>query len=223
MSKIDNHLPVIQQILVVEQDGRAEKKISGILDFGNGGFEVKIHTVTNDLPAVIDDGSYFLPKSIAADLVLDFLSHPDLSYDLSKFCQDNAIPIVASGKKIIIKKTFAPPVCCALPLHRRLGLYGQRFGLPEFIVTIEAGIVTQLSVKRGAPCGATWCAAQKVIGLPYEKAGVQIGLETQFFCFADPAGWDPIHGKSPVHLAGHLHRAAFMRGVANATYSIQDN
>ena len=66
---------------------------------------------------------------------------------------------------------------------------------------------------RGAPCGATWEAAQKVIGLPPEEAVVRIGLETQFFCSADPAGWDPIYGKSPVHFAGDVHSAALKRAL----------
>jgi hypothetical protein len=45
----------------------------------------------------------------------------------------------------------------------------------------------------------------------------QIGLAAQFFCVADPAGWDPISGRqgdrSPVHLAGELHRAALVRAL----------
>ena len=41
----------------------------------------------------------------------------------------------------------------------------------------------------------------------------RIGLETQYVCSADPAGWDPIHGKSPVHLAGDIHRNALIRAL----------
>jgi hypothetical protein len=37
---------------------------------------------------------------------------------------------------------------------------------------------------------------------------VRIGLDVQYFCSADPAGWDPLHGKSPVHLAGRIHQKA---------------
>ena len=66
---------------------------------------------------------------------------------------------------------------------------------------------------RGAPCGATWEAARRVIRLPLEEAIVRIGLEVQYFCSADPAGWDPIHGKSPVHFAGHVHAAALKRAL----------
>jgi hypothetical protein len=72
-------------------------------------------------------------------------------------------------------------------------------------------------VKRGAPCGATWKAAQRIIGLPVKTAFIRIGLDVQFFCSADPAGWDPIYGKSPVHFAGKIHRKALERAVSHIT------
>ena len=86
-----------------------------------------------------------------------------------------------------------------------LGKYGEYFGAPEFDVSVSDGNIAEIKVIRGAPCGATWKAAEKVTGLPVEKAIVRIGLETQFFCSADPASWDPITEKSPVHIAGKLH------------------
>ena len=46
-----------------------------------------------------------------------------------------------------------------------------------------------------------------------DAALIRIGLEVQFFCIADPAGWDPIGGKSPVHMAGELHKAALIRAL----------
>lgn len=66
---------------------------------------------------------------------------------------------------------------------------------------------------RGAPCGATWDLVDKIRGLPVEEAMARIGLETQFFCKADPAGWDPIYQKSPVHIAAHMHTTAFQKAV----------
>jgi hypothetical protein len=51
------------------------------------------------------------------------------------------------------------------------------------------------------------------VGLQLEEALIRIGLETQFFCSADPAGWDPIYGKSPVHFAGEIHKKALERGT----------
>jgi len=40
-----------------------------------------------------------------------------------------------------------------------------------------------------------------------------MGLEVQFFCSADPAGWDPIYGKSPVHFAGNVHAKALEKAI----------
>jgi len=69
-------------------------------------------------------------------------------------------------------------------------------------------------VLRGAPCGATWEAAKRMRGVPLSDAGVRIGLETQFFCTANPAGWDPIYGKSPLHLAGEIHSKALNKALS---------
>ena len=87
------------------------------------------------------------------------------------------------------------------------------FGAPEFAVDSVKGMLSGVQVLRGAPCGATWEAANRVVGLPLEEAVVRIGLETQFFCSADPAGWDPIYGKSPVHFAGEVHMSALKRAL----------
>ncbi len=78
---------------------------------------------------------------------------------------------------------------------------------------VTNGRISRLEVVRGAPCGATWDAANRVGGLSLEEAVVRIGLETQFFCSADPAGWDPLWGKSPVHFAGEVHMAALRRAL----------
>jgi hypothetical protein len=57
------------------------------------------HDVDQTLPPLVDDSRPFLPAAIRADLVLDFLAHPDLSHDLATLCQKLKIPLVASGKK----------------------------------------------------------------------------------------------------------------------------
>ncbi len=74
-------------------------------------------------------------------------------------------------------------------------------------------MISSVRVLRGAPCGATWEAAERMKGLDPEKAIVRIGLDTQFYCTADPAGWDPIYGKSPVHFAGNIHSQALKKAL----------
>ena len=96
-------------------------------------------------------------------------------------------------------------------------MYGERFGAPELVAQVKEGRIISLQVRRGAPCGATWDAASRVIGAPVDEAPTRIGLETQYFCAANPAGWDPLYGKSPVHFAGDIHKAALRRALEEAS------
>jgi thymidylate synthase len=201
------------KILVFQQGGRGESKVKGIRRFGDNKFEITSIAIDQPLPPVVDDTSAYLPATIDADLVLDFLKHPDLSHDLALLCRQLGIPIVASGKKTSVDGTHTPPVCCALARHPELGCYGRRFGAPEFEVEVEGGKISRVAVRRGAPCGATWEAARRIEGCRVEEAPVRMGLDTQFFCTADPSNWDPIWGKSPVHLAADLHRAALIAAL----------
>ncbi|MDR3570431.1 MAG: DUF166 family (seleno)protein DfsP [Syntrophobacteraceae bacterium] len=203
----------VQKLLVFQQNARGENKIRGIRAHGQRRFELEILSIESPVPAVLDDTSEYLPSDLHADLVLDYLNHPDLSQDLAVMCQNRGIPLVASGKKIRVQGAFTPMICCALSRDRRLGCYGDRFGAPEFAIEIEGERIRKITVVRGAPCGASWEAATRMAGSPVQDAAVRMGLEVQFFCTADPSGWDPLYGKSPVHLAAELHRAALSRAM----------
>ena len=202
-----------QRIMVFQQNGSGETKIRGIREYGKDRFDLRIVNIDEFLPEVIDEAGPYLPESLEADLVLDYLRHPDLSYELAERCRDLGIPVVASGRKIRVKGTLTPPTCCGLARNERTGLYGKAFGAPEFDARVKDGKVVEIRVLRGAPCGASWEAARRVEGLSVEEAVVRIGLDVQFYCTADPAGWDPIYGKSPVHFAGDVHSAALKRAL----------
>lgn len=205
--------PTPQRIVVFHQNMSGRNKIAGIEKYGNGRIELTEISIDEPLPPVLDDGSEYLPETIEADLVIDYLKHPDLSQDLAALCLRLGIPVVASGKKHRMPGVMTPKTCCGLARNDCLGHYGERFGSPCFSVLLKDGRIDKVDVLRGAPCGATWEAAKRIEGLPVEEAGIRIGLETQYFCTADPSGWDPIFGKSPVHFAGELHRAALVRAL----------
>ncbi len=202
-----------QTLLVFQQDGKGESKIRGIEKFGKQRFCIKKIEIDIPLPPVVDDATEFLPSDIEADMVLDYLKHPDLSYDLANLCKRKKIPQVATRKKIKNDWTYAPSICCALPRHDNLGEYGKLFGAPEFEVVVKDNKIHNIVVLRGAPCGVTWDAAEKIQGLEIEDALLKLGLETQFGCTADPSDWDPIYGKSPVHLASNFHTAALKKAL----------
>ncbi|MGC8492478.1 MAG: DUF166 family (seleno)protein DfsP [Syntrophobacteraceae bacterium] len=203
----------VQKLLVFQQNAKAENKVRGIRKHGQNLFELEIISIESALPAVLDDSSEYLPSDFQADLVLDYLKHPDLSHDLAVLCNKKGISLVASGKKVHAQGAFTPPICCALPRDLRLGCYGDHFGVPEFAVEIEGERIRNITVLRGAPCGASWEAAARLMGASVKDAAIRMGLEVQFFCTAHPSGWDPIYGKSPVHLAAEIHRAAFGRAL----------
>jgi thymidylate synthase len=98
-----------QKILVFQQNGSGEKKIEGIKQHGKNRFSIEIISIDNPLPAVIDDAQQYIPQDISADLVLDFLNHPDISHDLAAICRNKNIPVVASGKKMRVKGVHTPP------------------------------------------------------------------------------------------------------------------
>jgi len=98
-----------EKILVFQQNGSGENKIQGIRKYGNERFIIETVSIDEALPPILDDTRNYLPSDIQADLILDFLKHPDLSHDLAIACRARNIPIVASGKKIRVKGALTPP------------------------------------------------------------------------------------------------------------------
>lgn len=84
---------------------------------------------------------------------------------------------------------------------------------------VSEGRIARVEVVRGASCGATWDAAMRLVGMTPDEALEKVGLEVQFHCKADPSNWDPLFGKSPVHFAGHIHRAALERALGSGKKS----
>lgn len=199
---------MMQTIAIFQQNGSGEAKIAGINQFGSKRFALEIFNIDEDLPPLLDDTDGYLPETVKADLVLDYLRHQDLSDDLSLLCKRMGIPMVASGKKITAGEAVCPPTCCTLAAMDELGDYGEVFGAPKIELIPDGDRIKEIVVHRGAPCGATWLAAEKVKDMSIERAMTRFGLEVQFFCSANPAGWDPMYGKSPVHVAADIHSAA---------------
>ena len=98
-----------QRIAVFQQNGSGKLKIEGLQKYGGGDFQLEIFSIDESLPPVLDDTSDYLPDSIDCDLVLDFLTHSDLSTDLAALCEKTGIAIVASGKKTIGEGVMTPP------------------------------------------------------------------------------------------------------------------
>ncbi len=98
-----------QKIVVFQQQGSGESKIQGIKKHGKGMFDLEIISIDGHLPPVIDDAEEYLYSEIKADLVLDYLRHEDLSYELALMCSRKGIPVVAKGRKWQMQGILTPP------------------------------------------------------------------------------------------------------------------
>lgn len=99
----------MQKILIFQQNGSGRAKIEGIKEFGQGRFTIETVDIDVLLPPVLDDTSPYLPETLEADLVMDFLKNRDLSEDLSLLCDKLNIPVIASGKKHTRGRAVCPP------------------------------------------------------------------------------------------------------------------
>ncbi len=202
------------EIIVFQEHGSGEQKIKGVQGFGKGITIARIYSIDTFLPDFVEDPDNFINKNFSADLVLNYLKHPDLVDYLITLCQIKGIPVVSAGKKC---GGFTPFTCCGLGKNKKLGAYGDQFGLPEYKIALKDNRIVEIEVLRGAPCGATWHALHEYIGCTVEDVLIRIPRQVQYFCSADPSGFDPVSGKSPVHYAGYVHIAALKKALEEAT------
>ena len=172
-------------ILVFEQNGSGTPKTRGISRFGNPEDTLTVVTLDQLFPEFIDEPEEYIDANIEADLVLNYLTHPDLSHYLIEVCHTKKIPIVASGKQSEL--AYTPFTCCGLGRHARLGSYGESFGFPEYEVEVEGEVIKKIHVLRGAPCGATWEAVSDVIGVTVEESLTLLPRLVQYQCSANPS------------------------------------
>ena len=204
------------QLIVFEENGSGQAKIRGIRIYGHGLTIGNVISIEGHLPELIDDPAAYIDSGFQADLVLNYLVHPDLSWYLIDLCHRKQIPVIAPGKQD--HRALTPFTCCGLGEHKRLGAYGRQFGFPVYRVVLsgDGARISSIEVVRGAPCGATWDILDTVIGSTVDEALTRLPREVQYHCSANPAGFDPVTGRSPVHYAGHVHRKALEKAIQEA-------
>jgi len=99
----------VQLVTVFQQNGSALSKIDGICRFGGAGIALTLHSIDAVLPLILDEADEYFPRDLSAELVLDYLTHPDLSDELARLCSSRGLPLIASGKKARYPGVFSPP------------------------------------------------------------------------------------------------------------------
>jgi hypothetical protein len=207
----------VQKIWIYQRFSKGRAKVDWLNQHGKNLHVDRVVDLDMPLPEVLDNADDLFYVSLDCDLVLAYLGHPDLIYALAKRCASQKVPVVSSGRPLAANGLRTPPTCCSLPKDPVLGAYAEQFGAPTLDVKVENGQLVGCQVLRGAPCGATWKAIQKLLQVPggdcLEDLCSRFGLEVQLHCQADPAAWDPLCGKSPVHHAGKVHAESLKKAL----------
>ncbi len=133
------------------------------------------------------------------DLVISYLQHPDLQLTLAEQCDAPILyallPELAVRRQIEDRHdavVFAEPTPCALKPDTgvpEIDEFAERFGRPKVEVEASSGTIESVEVVRGAPCGATWVAAERVEGMEAGRKAVNaFALAACHHCVAPRIG-----------------------------------
>jgi hypothetical protein len=197
---------------------------------GRGG-EVEAQELPRDLPMIIDEPEEYLPKEAGhADVVIAVHMHQDLLVELPDLMAahggkalivpledpDWARPgLVRQVSELCrarnIECEFPKPFCALTPQGPVLTQFSEEYGVgkPELVLTQGDGCVVRAECRRGAPCGLTVYAANKLVGtnLSQETLARVHSLHATHPCLAT-MNMDPALGDTVMHLSvGMLYEA----------------
>ena len=227
------------RILIAIQGHYGQRIADNIRNCGPAGWKVHTFSFTQDLPAIIDDATEFLPKELpAADLLISLGEHPGVA---------QMIPDMAkkSGAKAVIapadNRTWLPPGL-AKQIKRKLESMGvdmvypvpfctlsekdsqnshilefaKYFGRPELDIELDKDKIKKVAVVRGAPCGCSPYVADGLVGIwerdAVEKAGL---LHHQYPCLSTMV-MDQEFEDTLMHRAGLMTKLAAEKAIKSA-------
>ncbi|HEX7627638.1 MAG TPA: DUF166 family protein, partial [Candidatus Methanoperedens sp.] len=101
-------------------------------------------------------------------------------------------------------------ICCDIgeSIDKTVTEFASCFGRPKIQVSTKEGLISNVLVIRGAPCGSTWHMAKNLVGSKTDQAPAKGGLLVQQYpCRA-------IRGtKGGIHKAAKLHKEAVEKAL----------
>ncbi len=198
-------------------------------------FQVVSVEVPEVLPDFIEDPEEFVkdlnldPKIFQADLLILYTLHPDLTPEIVRMAGEMGVKaaIIPGGigragsigelERIADKYGIhieVDEICCTL---EKCGIpevdeFAKKLGRPELEVQTKDGRISRVNVLRGSPCGATWHAAEGVVGKSVAEAPSMTGL----FCQQYPCR--AVRGTpGGIHTSGDLHKDAMEKALGMVT------
>jgi hypothetical protein len=194
-------------------------------------FEVVSASIPEDLPSFIEDPESFMQEVgldmsvFKSDMMILYTLHPDVTPEVVRMAGSRGVKAVVipggmskagtlSELREISRKygifIEVDEICCTLQESGipALDEFSRRLGRPELKIISEDGIVKDVEVVRGSPCGGTWHSAAGLVGKTVGEVPSLAGLLCQQYpCRAvrgTPGG---------IHTSGDLHKDAAERAL----------
>jgi len=218
------------KILALADEEYGRRIVNWVTEHGPANWEINTLTLNVDLPDIVDNPEDFLPKEIPdADLILFLIQDSkkiELLPPLARRCGAKAVIVAVDSlwlqpglrrqieKELQIPSTF-PRVLCTLveqgnPL---IDEFATHFGLPEFEIEVENGIIKKVTVKRDTPCGCATFVAENLPGTKAEDAAIRAGLlNNNYPCMASME-FDKVTGDTLLHFSAHNTANAVERAI----------
>jgi len=197
----------------------------------NSDFRVSSIEIPEELPDFIDapkdfiNGLYLDKSFFSNDLIIAYTLHPDLTPEIIRLAGENGARavIIAGGaakaggwaeiEKLSLKYNINIQIhenCCEIERcgDKTVDEFASCFGRPKVSITTKNGIITNVRVIRGAPCGSTWHMAKELTGINIKDAPAKAGLLIQQYPCRAQRGI-----KGGIHKAAKLHKESIERAL----------
>jgi hypothetical protein len=224
------------RLLVFTQGQYGERILDNLKDRAPQGWEIGHSRLPENLPQILDD-----PQEVVSDLdftgdwgLLLFLGESPSAFALLPAIVERSqakaviapvddyawLPlglerqIRSELEEVRVYAVFPRTFCTLSPVGDRLiDGFAQLFGSPRLEVETEGGMVTNVDVHRGAPCGSTWFMAEKLVGSGVEDAGAKAGTLVQIYPCLASRRVERLLGDAPIHIAGNIAKKAVEKAL----------
>lgn len=164
-----------------------------------------------------------LNRISAADIMITYVLHPDLTLELVEQLHDKVEWIIVGAwrgegfKQQITRfgNVTAPDNMCDLEENGNpvFDEFVAKFGQPIVRISCQGNKVVDIEVKRCSPCGATEFVAQELKGQDTENLPMKAGLKIQHFPCRAPKMRLFTDDECKKELAANMHRDAFEKAL----------
>ena len=218
------------KILTLADDKYGERIVSCMVRNSPDSWDISTLSLNIELPDIVDNPEEFLPLEIpATDLILFLIQDSkkiELLPLLAKKAGAKAAIVAVDGlwlqpglrrqieEELQIPSVFARTFCTLVGNGNSLiDEFAAHFGLPEFEIEVEDGIIKNVTVKRDTPCGCASFVAENLVVTKVEDAQIKAGLlNNNYPCMASME-FDSTTGDTLLHFSAHNTANAVERAL----------